>query len=799
VPAAPSPLIGRERDCRACAELLLADRSRLLTLVGPPGVGKTRLALALAEQLHDQFEHNVAFVDLAADRDPRLVLPGIAQTFGLRQQGSVSAVEQLQDYLRDMSVLLVLDNFEHLVEASADLAGLLANAPGLVVLATSRAALRIRWERRYEVPPLSPDASLQMFVDRAQAVRPGLAISATEVSIVHDICARLDGLPLAIELAAGRAVLLSPAEILDRLSRRLVVLTDAPRDATSRHRTMRDAIDWSYKLLSPHERALLRRLSVFVGAFSLAAATGVADGSGASLDALTSLVGMSLVRLEPASATPSESRFRLLETVREYASEELFASGEADAAQLDHARWWCGFVETNYLLNFSADQPAYHERLEREHANLRQALTWCIEAGQLDLALRLGGALHWFWYGRGYLAEGLDLLRVALARGVSASVAARAVGARAAGALAMNSGQFDDALRCLDLAITLGRERIPDPLARSELAMALGIRAVTLIGAGHYRAAEASVRESFALFQELDDGWGIATAREVLGAIAALRGDADIAERLAADALVFHREHGSRENIARALDVLGYAAALRQDLSRAEACFEESLVLRRAGINRPAIAAVLARLGLVAYLGRQWQRAAAHYRESLAMAQEVGDSVGVVRCLGQIAALGLAYGLDRRDVARLGSAVQHHQRALHMPSPPVERAATRRLADTLRAETSPVGLATAWLSGRVLALAEAARLGTILLDRILAPAEADSDGTDRPLTPRETQVAVLIAQGLTNRQIAEQLIVAQRTVDTHVERILTKLNFSTRSQVAAWIAAHGMLPLPQDT
>jgi predicted ATPase/DNA-binding CsgD family transcriptional regulator len=797
LPPLASTLVGRDSDRLAATQILVDQGARLVTLAGPPGVGKTSLALAVAESIQDQYEHGAAFVDLSLVRDPRLVLDTIAQTFGLRQQGNLTPADQLDGYLQDMSLLLVLDNLEHVIEASPHIAELLAHARGLSVLATSRAVLRLRSERVYHVAPLTAGSSFDMFVERSRAVRADFVCAPSEVPIVRAICARLDHLPLAIELAAARSLLLSPAELLDRISRRLVLLTDPPRDAAARHRTMRDAIEWSYELLSADERALLRRLSVFAGGFTLETAEAMfTPANGTTLECLSNLVRVSLLRRETASGNVPETRFRLLETVREYAWERLLASGEAEGSQQAHADFWCQYVEEHYPLNFGPEQSAYGARLEREHANLRQALSWSIDTYRFDVALRLAGGLHWFWYSRGYLAEGLRWVTLALEPGSAESPAARAVAARAAGALALNLGKFTEAIAWLDLAVSLGRKRPANRLAQAELAMALGIRAVTRIATGQYADAEASVRESLAVFESLEDHWGIATAREVLGAIAALRGEAELAERLASEALAFHRSLGSRENIARALDVLGYASALRGQLARAESCFEESLSLRRAAPNRPATAAVLARLGLVAYLGQHWQRAATYYRESLALAQEVGDAAGVVRCLGQIAALGLACGLDRREVARLGSAVQHHQRALRLPSPPVEQVAARRLAQAVRAEMSGVGLAAAWLGGRALNMADAARLGAALLERIAANG-SDSSGQGVRLAPREKQVAVLIAQGLTNRQIAEELVVAQRTVDTYVERLLAKLSFTTRAQIAAWIASQGMLP-PQD-
>jgi non-specific serine/threonine protein kinase len=792
--ASPPSIIGRERDCELARASIIDEQVRLLTFVGPPGVGKTRLALAVAESVEDQFEHGAAFVDLAPLSDAGLVLEAIARAFGLREQAVLSAADQLEAYLRDMSVLLVLDNFEHLLEASTDVTNLLAYCPGLVVLGTSRMPLRVRWERVQEVHPLDAQASVAVFVDRARAVR-GSFDGDADIPVLEEICARLDGLPLAIELAAARCVVLSPAEMLRRLSRRLVLLTDAPRDASARHRTLRNAIDWSYELLSPDERTLLRRLSVFVGSFTLESADAVfADTNAGSFECLTALVRMSLVRLEPQ--TGAESRFRLLEVIREYAWERLVAEGEADDAQLQHAEFLRNFVEAHYGENFSSTQPELADRIQRDYADLRQALTWSLQRGNSEIALRLGGGLHWFWYARGYLAEGLRWLEQALAQSAAASALAQAVAHRAAGAILLNQGSFKEALAHLDSAVTLGRQA--EDIPRSEFAMALGVRGVAEIAAGRYAAAEASLNESLEVFESQSDEWGIATAWEVLGAVAALRGEADSAEALATDALRVHRQLGSRENIARALDVLGYAAALRGDYPKANSSFEESLALRRAVTNRPATAAVLARLGLVAYFERKWDRAVSYYRESLALAEEVGDQAALVRCLGQVAALALACGLDRASIARLGVAVRHHKAALGLPSPPVEQIAAKRLEAALRADISTVNLARAWLGGRVMSLDQAVGLGTRLLDQV-GVAMPSATGVD-PLTRREREVAILIAHGMTNRQIAEELVVAQRTVDTHVERMLAKLGFGTRAQVAAWVATQGLLTAAdQDT
>jgi non-specific serine/threonine protein kinase len=794
LPSAPGTLFGRHADVDAARDLLANRKTRLLTLVGPPGVGKTRLALQVAATLEDTFEQGAVFVDLSPLRDAALVLDTVAQAFGLRQQGSRRPADQLDGFLQEASVLLVLDNLEHLLAASADVARMLAQSPGLVVLATSRTALNLRWERVYDVAPLPPDKAVEMFVDRAQACRPDYVQTTDDTPVLAEICARLDGLPLAIELAAARCILFSPHEILNRLGPRLDLLSGGPRDASVRHQTLRGAIEWSCQLLPGPEQRLFRRLAVFVGSFSLEAAEAVAQRSAEPVDELLgSLLAKSLVRFEPSATPDAESRFRLLETLRAHAWDALTAARESDAAIMLEAEHYRDLLESRYPSNFGPEQTLFGARIEREYPNLRQVLAWTVAHGEFELALRIGGGLHWFWYAKGYLAEGIDWLDQALAGSSAASDEACAVGRRAVGALLLNQGKFAAAIAHLETAVSLGRRGDPrEPRACAELAMALGILGVAQIAAGSYDAASKSISESLATFEAIHDEWGIATAQEVLGAIAALCGDPDEAERLAAPALEVHRRLGGRENIARTLDVLGYAAALRGDLARAEACFDESLTLRRIVANRPATAAVLGRLGLVAYLARQWDRATTYYRESLALAQEVGDDAGVVRCLGQIAALGLACGVDRARVARLGCAVQHHQAALGLPSPPVEQQAGKRLAAAIRAELSPLGLAAAWVGGRVLSIDQAVQLGSEILS--LAPtvgrveAAGSSVASVHALTRREAEVAALVERGLTNRQIAEELVIAQRTVDTHVERILSKLGFSTRTQIAAWSA-----------
>ncbi|HEY6407500.1 MAG TPA: adenylate/guanylate cyclase domain-containing protein, partial [Ktedonobacteraceae bacterium] len=464
LPAQPTPLIGREHEVATNRQLLRREEVRLVTLTGPGGTGKTRLGLQIASELRNVFADGVYFVSLAPISDPMLVMPTIAQALGIRDRVELGQPlsARLAEVLQQKQVLLLLDNFEQVIGAASQVADLLASCPQLKVLVTSREVLHVRAEHEFAVPPLElPDLahlpepaalarfpSVALFLQRAQAANPDFQLNATNARIVAAICVRLDGLPLAIELAAARMKLLSPQKLLARLSRRLAILTGGARDLPARQQTLRNTIEWSYHLLTAWEQRLFRRLSVFVGGCTLQAAEAVCtvpdDGAGQVLDGIASLVDKSLLkRLEQTGEGSEEPRLLMLETIREYGLEALTTSGEEQAARQAHADY--------FLLLAEEAEPAlkgpllveWLERLEQEHDNLRAALRWAVEGGRADLALRVGVALERFWVVRGHRNEGLAFLERALVAEAEIATDLRAKALLAAARLAFIQSHYD--------------------------------------------------------------------------------------------------------------------------------------------------------------------------------------------------------------------------------------------------------------------------------------------------------------------------------------------------------------------
>ena len=639
LPSPPTPLVGRERELREVRELLLGDSEvRLLTLIGIGGVGKSRLALeaARASVAAGRFPDGVTFVALAPLSDPALVVPTIARSLGLRESERQSPRDALFDYLRGKRLLLVLDNFEHLMEAAPEISGLIESSANLALLLTSRAPLRVRGEQEYPVGPLAlPEStdspyeeevlaspSGRLFAERARAASPSFEVTGENAPSVAAICRQLAGLPLALELAAANTRFLDPAALLSRLDR---ALSNAwGRDLPERQRTMRATLDWSHELVSGPQRALFRRLSVFAGGCSLEAAEAVGAADAARvrevLERLGELAGQSLVTVEhvPAGGT----RYGMLEPVRQYAREKLEESGEAAATRGRHAGYFVNLAESADEALLGPDHAAWLERLEREHDNLREALRWARKAGDVETGLRLSGSLAWFWWMHGYLSEGRRWIEEFLER--SAADPAEPTGGPARAKALFNAGR-----------LAFGQGDLP-------------------------RAAEI-LEESLTLYRGIGDEDGTVLALVHLGQLLRAHGDQDRAAKLSEEGLALSRRLGDRRSTAIALNTLGHIERHRGSVKRATVLHEESLALFREVSNQRGIAYTLSNLGLLALGGGDLGRALALYEESLSLYERSGDKAGTALVLTYLGDIAREQGDEDRAVALYNDALAMHR------------------------------------------------------------------------------------------------------------------------------------------
>jgi len=809
LPAQPNQIIGREQDLAAARQRLLRTSVRLLTLTGPPGVGKTRLAVELAASVAPDFNDGVWFVDLSPVADARLVMDRISRELGLADFSRRAPAEVVEEFLRDRSLLLVLDNFEQVLDAAADIGRLLAACADLKVLVTSRAPLHLRWEAGLPVPALrlplldgrpaseavAASPAGQLFLERARTVVPSLELTEADAVAVADICMHLDGLPLGIELAAARTRLFPPRALLRRLvsaeygegrdEMPLRLLASEAPDLPARQQTLLQAVAWSYDLLDAEEQAVFRRLSVFVGGCTLEAAEAVA---GAGVDVIASLVDKNLLwRDEQADGEP---RLRMLEIIRVFARAQLSLSEEAGAILVRHADYFVDLAELSEPHLVAPDQHTWFARLERERGNLLAVERWAQAQANADINLRLAAALWPVWMARGDAVEARDRLQpiLPLVDEAPASLTL-ARGLHAAGVLAERLGDYSRCRSLLERSLSVARQ-VEDA---QTLATALDSLGRQHFVEGRYAEARTLLDESHVLFRALNDRVGLARVLSHLGFLEYLEGRIDTARAIFSEGLAIAREIDEHHRVAEFMDNLGNTFQVQGEYENAARMFEDAVAKFRALGHAPWLAMALYNLGEAQIGLGKLDLAHRHLSESLSMSRKQGDRRRLAYTLSAVATLAAVEGDGERAarleaiatiaIAQIGARTARRPYARQLlPA----RIAAR--AVELRSASAPAQLPTlegaadeclAWLATPQ------------QLRRSSAP-DSSSPTTFERLTRRERDVVALLARGFTNRQIAAALVLTEGSAENYVQRVLSKLGFNNRAQVAAWAVEQGL-------
>jgi predicted ATPase/DNA-binding CsgD family transcriptional regulator len=854
LPAPLTSLIGRDQEVAAACALLRQPEVHLLTLSGMGGVGKTCLGLQIATDLVKDFADGVCFVSLAPISDPDLVIPTIAQTLGLKEPGDQSVIELLTTSLLEKDLLLFLDNFEQVIGAAPALAELLGRCLSLKILVTSREVLHVRAEQEFPVLPLalpnlshlpepesiSQYAAVALFLQRAQSFTPDFQITTANARTIAEICTHLDGLPLALELAAARLKLLSPQALLVRLEHRFQVLTQGSRDSHTRQQTLHNTLQWSYDLLNAREQRLFRRLSVFVSGCTLQAVESMCatlDGGTATvsvLDGVSSLIDKSM--LHSWQQEGEEPRLAMLETMREYGIECLTASCELEITRQSHALYYVMLAEEAEPNLQGTKQALWLARLEREHDNLRAALRCLLEQGEVGqsmaLALRLGGALAQFWILHGHFSEGRTFLERALAgsQGVIASLHVKSL--EAAMYLALNQGDFDSAKTLGEEGLALSRELghtsgissilsqlgfvfmvrgdLDAACSSSEeavsLARAMGDKslfanrlhelAFVRLERGEYARVCDMYEECLVIFRELGDKVGIAASLHQLALVLFLSlSDQERVHSLLEESFTLWKELGSQNGMAVWSYLAGQVALCEGDAAQARSLLEESVALYKEVGDRWHTARSLSALAKVEDVQSNYASARTLYEENLALCREMGDK-NIAPALEGLASLAMGQG-QLAWAAQLWGAAEKLRETLGAPLPPVESAAYVRSVAAARTHLGEQAFAAAWARGRTmtpeqaLAVKDKGYLPQLL--EVHPPQKPTTHPSPERLTTREMDVLRLLAQGLTSVQMAEQLVISLVTINTHVRSIYRKLGVSSRSAATRYAMDHHLL------